>query len=132
MISSDSRGAFSLTVPAPLGFPPVFYKSDSVYGQQLRSFVVEQNYTYGYSWSYDESTSDHKTWWQRQTLVVRILLVVGASLFLLVVLYTIPSVFCGKKQPSALDDVEAHGALLPSAPPSEHQEALLSVNHRTD
>ena len=134
MISANSKGGFSLVVPSPLGFPPVFYRSDSLYGQQLRSFVIEQNYTYGYSWHYDESKSDHKTWWWRQTLAVRISLVGGVSLFLLIVLYWTTSVYCGQKKThrsapisdeEEQPDPQSVAVVAPTAPPSEAHHPLL-------
>lgn len=39
-----------MEVPAPIGFPPAFYKKGSSYGAELRAFLVEQGYTDGYNW----------------------------------------------------------------------------------
>ncbi len=40
----------TVTVPAPIGFPPVFYRQGSVHGVQLRSYLIKMNYTSGYQW----------------------------------------------------------------------------------
>lgn len=39
-----------MTVPAAIGFPPVFYQQGSVAGEELRAFLVSQGYTEGYHW----------------------------------------------------------------------------------
>lgn len=50
-----------ITVPAPLGFPPVFYLENSVAGLQLRDFVLDRGYTEGYAWDYDEKDDSSKS-----------------------------------------------------------------------
>lgn len=47
---SSPRGQW-ISVPAPVGFPPVFYKDSSAWGAQLRDFVVNQGYTVGFEWA---------------------------------------------------------------------------------
>ena len=42
----------TVTVPAPIGFPPVFYRKGSVPGIQLRNYLIKMNYTQGYHWEY--------------------------------------------------------------------------------
>jgi len=37
-------------VPAPIGFPPVFYQKGSVHGVQLRAYLLRMGYTQGYEW----------------------------------------------------------------------------------
>ncbi|CAM9105451.1 unnamed protein product, partial [Ectocarpus fasciculatus] len=39
---SASVAGLQVTVPAPVGFPPVFFKADSAWGASLRNFVVEK------------------------------------------------------------------------------------------
>ena len=55
--ATDPEQGLSVTVPAPIGFPPVFYRHGSVHGEQLREFLLEQGYTEGYTWSYSSSSS---------------------------------------------------------------------------
>lgn len=55
MIHSGTFG-LHLRVPSPLSFPPVFFLSDSQYGQQLRAFVQEQHYCDGYVWKYSDDS----------------------------------------------------------------------------
>lgn len=47
----------TLTVPAPIGFPPVFYQKGSVYGAQLREYLLHMGYTVGYEWDYAECST---------------------------------------------------------------------------
>lgn len=54
---SPSPTGLWLTVPAGIGFPCVFYKASSVYGDSLRAFVMENNYDEGYFWDYGTTTS---------------------------------------------------------------------------
>lgn len=54
LVTSISNGK-SLIVPAGLGFPCVFYKQSSNYGQNLRNYLIREGYTQGYSWNYNES-----------------------------------------------------------------------------
>jgi len=44
------EAGLELAVSAPIGFPPVFYRSGSEYGESLRAYVVEQGYTKRYTW----------------------------------------------------------------------------------
>ena len=46
-------------VPASLGFPCVFYKQSSSYGQNLRNYLIQAGYTQGYSWNYNEQSDNH-------------------------------------------------------------------------
>ena len=55
--ATDPDHGLSVTVPAPIGFPPVFYRRGSVHGEQLREFLLEKGYTEGYTWSYSSSTA---------------------------------------------------------------------------
>jgi alpha-glucosidase (family GH31 glycosyl hydrolase) len=56
IINTDSLGIW-LSVPASLGYPNVLYKSNSIHGNALRQFVLENGYTNGYSWDYDNITN---------------------------------------------------------------------------
>ena len=42
----------TVNVPAPIGFPPVFYRKGSVHGVQLRNYLIKMNFTEGYHWEY--------------------------------------------------------------------------------
>jgi hypothetical protein len=42
-----------LTVPAGIGYPPVFFKQSSLYGQQLRDYIIQKEYNTGYYWEYN-------------------------------------------------------------------------------
>ena len=53
--ATDPEQGLSVTVPAPIGFPPIFYRQGSVHGEQLREFLLEKGYTEGYTWSYSSS-----------------------------------------------------------------------------
>eukprot|EP00981_Chlorochromonas_danica_P010287 scaffold3079_cov187-Ochromonas_danica.AAC.14 len=44
-----------LRVPTPMGFPAVFYRQGSTYGNQLRAYVISKGYTAGYVWPYDDT-----------------------------------------------------------------------------
>jgi alpha-glucosidase (family GH31 glycosyl hydrolase) len=44
-----------LTVPASLGFPNVFYQKNSIYGNDLRQFIIKNGFSEGYSWNYDDN-----------------------------------------------------------------------------
>jgi hypothetical protein len=50
----DTQRGLRVTVPGNLGYPPVFYKQGSRYGEALRAFLVAQNYTAGYHWDYSQ------------------------------------------------------------------------------
>jgi hypothetical protein len=43
-----------------MGFPAVFYQEDSLYGDSLRSYLISNGYTEGYSWNYDDSKGNDK------------------------------------------------------------------------
>jgi hypothetical protein len=49
---TDPERGLTVTVPAGMGFPPVFYQEGSAVGAELRAFVVQQGYTVGYDWVY--------------------------------------------------------------------------------
>jgi hypothetical protein len=49
---ADPERGLTVTVPAGMGFPPVFYQQGSAVGAELRAFVVHQGYTAGYHWDY--------------------------------------------------------------------------------
>lgn len=42
--SADETGVFALQVPCEVNYPVVFYLSTSVYGQQLRQWIVENQF----------------------------------------------------------------------------------------
>lgn len=94
MFDDIGAAGLTLTVPSTLGYPAVFYKPSGMVGQQLRSFVVEKNYTAGFIW--DNSNDDHtddilpvsngsKNWWQNLPLEYKVLYVAAPSLVLLAV-----------------------------------------------
>jgi hypothetical protein len=49
---ADPERGLTVTVPAGMGFPPVFYQQGSAVGAELRAFVIQQGYTAGYHWDY--------------------------------------------------------------------------------
>lgn len=46
--ATASKDGVTLDVPAPVGFPPVFYNIDSVWGSELRSYIQKMGYDTGY------------------------------------------------------------------------------------
>jgi hypothetical protein len=61
----DTQRGLRVTVPGSPGYPPVFYKQGSQYGEALRAFLVAQNYTAGYHWDYSqekETVTEKKQW----------------------------------------------------------------------
>ena len=40
-LSTSPAGGLNMTVPAPLGFPPIFYRSDSADGAAVRAGLVQ-------------------------------------------------------------------------------------------
>ena len=59
----------------------MFFKESSVYGNQLRGFVLEKNYTAGYVWKLDDD--EQRNWWQKLPLVFRILSILIPCLIVL-------------------------------------------------
>ena len=51
----------TVTVPAEIGFPPVFYQQGSVMGEELRAFLVKQGYTDAYHWDTADSNGSSKS-----------------------------------------------------------------------
>lgn len=49
---SDPERGLTVTVPAGMGFPPVFYQQGSRAGEELRAFLIAKGYTTGYHWDY--------------------------------------------------------------------------------
>ena len=70
-----------------MGFPAVFYQEDSLYGDNLRSYLINSGYTEGYSWDYDDSPhgDDDKSNNHLSTALLAIVISFGA-LFLLLTL----------------------------------------------
>lgn len=54
MVHSGDGRYLHLRVPTPVGFPGVFYRQGSLYGNQLRAFVMEQGYDDGFNWEYND------------------------------------------------------------------------------
>lgn len=52
---TDPERGLTVTVPAGLGFPPVFYQQGSAVGAELRAFLLAKGYTAGYHWDWDNS-----------------------------------------------------------------------------
>lgn len=55
VIPTDPALGLTVTVPAAIGYPPVFYQQGSVAGEALRAFLIERGYTEGYQWDYPPS-----------------------------------------------------------------------------
>lgn len=53
---TDPTQGLTVTVPAPIGFPPVFYQQGSQHGEELRAYLLKQGYTAGYHWDYSETS----------------------------------------------------------------------------
>ena len=84
----DGRGSGRIiSVPSPMGFPPVFFRASSTAGLNLRTFLLSKGYTEGFEWGYsDKESSDadnRNKAIQLATLVVIIGLSVSCSYCLL-------------------------------------------------
>lgn len=55
LVHSGDERFLHLRVPTPMGFPAVFYRQGSKWGDQLRSFVVQNGYTSGFTWEYNDN-----------------------------------------------------------------------------
>jgi hypothetical protein len=55
---TDPNHGLTVTVPAAMGFPPVFYQQGSVRGAELRAYLLQQGYTDGYHWDYPAAAGD--------------------------------------------------------------------------
>ena len=53
-IQTDQVGMW-INVPASIGFPNVFYQKNSIYGNDLRQFIIKNGFSEGYSWNYNNN-----------------------------------------------------------------------------
>lgn len=55
MVYSNANEGKWVTVPAGIGFPPVFYLQSSSAGADIQTYVQAQQYNSGYTWVYEDS-----------------------------------------------------------------------------
>lgn len=58
VVPDDAEEGLTVLVPAPIGFPPVFYPIHSKYGADLHSFLIKKSYVDKYHWIYQPLTNN--------------------------------------------------------------------------
>ncbi len=93
-----------LSVRSGLGFPAVFYREGSPWGESVREFVLQQNYTFGYSWDFptDDDTvvpdANSNSAWDSLSLVQKVFVVgLPGAVIAAMLLYAIRSFVHGKQ-----------------------------------